>query len=71
MVVLLHILKVGSQGVFWNFVGLLGIMYSVNFISFLLKHKSFKEPSSYHLKDPNASFSLFYFEEKNWKLPTF
>jgi len=44
-------------------------MYSVNFVSFLLKHRSVKELSSYHLKYPNASFSLFYFEEKNLKMP--
>jgi hypothetical protein len=44
-------------------------MYSVNFISFLLKHISVKELSSYHLKYPNASFPLFYLEEKNLKLP--
>jgi len=40
-------------------------MYSVNLISFLLKHKTVKELLSYRLKYSNASFSLFYFEGKN------
>jgi hypothetical protein len=63
--VVLHILKVGgTQGVFLNFVGLLTIMYNVNLISFLLKHKRVKEPSSYRMKYSHASFSLFYFKKK-------